>query len=191
MSFFEKLEIWKEEYVFLRYVFLNFNDYKNLNFNFPIGIILLLSAIALPFAIFFANHRRSVITTCAKQLIRHDALGEENAKSLKALRLSKIKSLKKMLLSGGKLSSMVKIAGYQKPSYEEYIKEIKKKNKTKNSITEDTRIYLSEEMIKEAEEIASAGESPIWKPLLISIVSVAIIAILFIFMPEILELTNS
>ena len=191
MSFFEKLEIWKEEYVFLKYVFLNFNDYKNLNFNFPIGIILLLSAIVLPFAIFFANHRKNVITTCAKQLIRHDALGEEKAKSLKTLRLSKIKTLKKMILSGGKISSMVKIAGYQKPSYEEYLKEAKNKNKTKILITEDTKIYLSEEMIKESEELASTGESAIWKPILISVATVSIITILFIFMPEILELINS
>ena len=47
MSFFEKLEIWKEEYIFFKYALLNFKDYKNLNFNFPIGIILILLAVFL------------------------------------------------------------------------------------------------------------------------------------------------
>ena len=184
MSFFEKLEVWKEEYLFLKYVFLNFNDYKNLGFNFPIGIILILLAIVLPAAFFFINQRKNTVTLCVKQLIRHGAVGETSAKSLSSLRLDKSKSLKHMLLSSGRLSSMVKIAGYEKPSYEEYSKELK-------SNLNEAEIYLSEDKIKEAEAIVSTGTSSIIKPILISVATVIILAALFICMPELLDLINS
>ena len=70
MSFFEKLEAWKEEYLFLKYVFLNFKDYKNLGFNFPIGIILIIFAVAFPLTVFFINSKKNTITFAIKQLDR-------------------------------------------------------------------------------------------------------------------------
>jgi len=189
MSFFEKLEVWKEEYLFLRYVFLNFNDYKNLGFNFPIGIILILLAIALPVAVFSINTRKNTVATVIKQLLRHGAVGEENAKGLKSLRLSKVKSLGRMLLSGGQFSSIVKIKGYVKPSYEEYIKDSKKKP-TRLKLDE-IEIYLEEQKLKEAETIASVGTSSILKPIIISAIIIIILAAIFIALPEILEFINS
>ena len=191
MSFFEKLEIWKEDYIFLKYVLLNFKDYKNLGFNFPIGIILILLAFALPIAVFIVNHRKNSIAICVKQLLRHDAIGEGGAKDLKSLRLSKFSSIKKMLLRGGQFSSMVKIEGLKKPSYEEYTKDLKEKKKSQKINFNEIKIYLSEEKKKEAELIASNGITPLWKPAVISFSIVLIIALLFVFMPEILTLINS
>ena len=98
MSFFEKLEVWKQENIFLKYVFLNFNDYKNININIPVGLILILFALILPVIVLLTNKRRNIITFTVKQLVRHDAFSEDKAKTLSALRLSKIKSLRKMSL---------------------------------------------------------------------------------------------
>ena len=191
MSFFEKLETWKEEYLFLKYVFLNFKDYKNLGFNFPIGIILILFAVAFPLTVFFINSKKNTVTFAVKQLVRHEAFNEESAKSLSALRLSKIKAFKKMLVSGGQISSMIKIAGYQKPSYEEYVEAKKEKKESAKINFDEIKIFLSEESKERAETIAEEEITPIWKPILISVVGVLIIALLFIFMPEILDLLNN
>ena len=190
MSFFEKLEIWKEEYLFLKYAFLNFKDYKNLGYNFPIGFILIFLAIAFPIIVFLINKKKNAITFTVKQLIRHEAISEESAKTLSALRLSKLKNVKKMLICGGQLASMIKIVGYQKPSYEEYLKTKKERDSQKINFDE-IMIYLSEENKERAETIAESEITPIWKPILISLAGVAIIAILFIFMPEILSILNN
>ena len=191
MSFFEKLEIWKEEYVILRHVFLNFKDYKNLNFNFPIGIILILFMIAFPIAVFFINKKRNTISFAMKQLVRHEAFNEQSAKSLSALRLSNLKSFKKMLTSSGQLSSMIKIVGYQKPSYEDYIKAKKEKKNLEKPNFEEVKIFISEDSREKAETIAESEITPIWKPILIAAVGVIILVLLFIFMPEILDFLNS
>ncbi len=191
MTFFEKLEIWKTENIFLKHLFLDFKDYKNLNFNFPIGLILIFFMIAFPIAVFLINHRKNTIATCIKQLLRYEALDEESARSLSTLRLSKSKSLKRMLLSGGQLSSMVKIAGYKKPSYEEYLKAKKEKKKIEKFKFDDAKIYLLKEKKEEAEDIAVAGTASILRPIIISLAGMIIIAILFIFMPDILNLLNS
>lgn len=190
MSFFEKLEAWKEEYLFLQYVFLNFKDYKNLGFNFPIGLILIFFAIVFPIAVFVINKRKNTVTLVVKQLTRHEAFSEESAKTLSALRLSNIKSLKKSLFYGGQLSSMIKIVGYQKPSYEEYVKSKKEKKKLDKPNFDEMKIFISPDSKEKAETIAEAEITPIWKPVVISAAGVIIIAILFIFMPEILDFLN-
>ncbi len=191
MSFFEKLEVWKEEYLLLKYIFLNFEDYKNLGFNFPIGLILLFSIIAFPIAVFFITRKKNTVTFVVKQLLRHEALNEESAKTLSELRLSKIKSLRKMLFSVGQLSSMIKTVGYKKPSYEEYVKAKKEKTKVENPNLDEIKIFISEDGKEKAQTIAESEITPFWKPILISFVGIIIITILFICMPEILNFLNN
>lgn len=191
MTFFEKLEALKKENIFLQLVFSNFSDYKNLNFNFPIGLIIIFLAIGFPIMVFIINHRKNTVAICIKQLLRHDAIGEDNAKSLSALRLSGMKTLKKMLLAGGQLSAMVKIANYQKPSYDDYIKARKEKKKIEKPDLDSAKIYLTEEGKERADDIAAAGVSSIWKPIIISLVGIIILAVLFVFTPDLLTLLNS
>lgn len=188
MSFFEKLEVWKEEYLLLKYIFLNFEDYKNLGFNFPIGLILLFSIIAFPIAVFFITRKKNTVTFVVKQLLRHEALNEESAKTLSELRLSKIKSLR---FSVGQLSSMIKTVGYKKPSYEEYVKAKKEKTKVENPNLDEIKIFISEDGKEKAQTIAESEITPFWKPILISFVGIIIITILFICMPEILNFLNN
>lgn len=190
MSFFEKLEALKEEYLFFEYLFLNFKDYKNLGFNLPIGLILVFFAVAFPLAVLFINSKKNTITFAVRQLVRHEAFDESSAKSLSSLRLSQSKSFKKMLVSGGELSSMIKIVGYEKPSYEDYVK-LKKENKNTAKINfDEIKIYLKTESKEKAYTIAEAEITPIWKPILIIASGILILALLFIFMPEILNLLN-
>lgn len=190
MSFFEKLEALKEEYLFFEYLFLNFKDYKNLGFNFPIGLILVFFAVAFPLAVLFINSKKNTITFAVRQLVRHEAFDESSAKSLSSLRLSQSKSFKKMLVSGGELSSMIKIVGYEKPSYEDYVK-LKKENKNPEKINfDEIKIYLKSESKEKAYTIAEAEITPIWKPILIIASGILILALLFIFMPEILDFLN-
>ena len=96
-----------------------------------------------------------------------------------------------MLTSSGRLATMVRIANYEQPSYEEYIEKQKTKKKIDKIKLDEAKIYLVTDKQKEAESIASIGTTSIWKPTLISIATIVILAILFILMPEILELINS
>ena len=191
MSFFEKLELWKEEYLILKYVFLDLSDYKNLVVSFPIGLFLIFMTVAFTAAAFVINHRQNLISYCVRQLVRHEAVGEGNAKGLKELRLTNSKTLRKMILGNGQLAKYVKILGFTKPSYEEYMSKSPKERRTLYSFDlEGYKIYIPEDMKDGANKIALEKRSTALRPIILSIVFALISAILFISMPEILELLN-
>ena len=191
MSFFEKLELWKEEYLILKYVFLDFSDYKNLVISFPIGLFLIFMTLAFTVAAFVINHRQNLINGCVRQLVRHEAIGEEAAKSLKELRLDSSNALSKMILGNGQLAKFVKIKGYEKPSYEEYMQKSPKERRELYAVNlKEAKIYLAPEMKDKANKIALAKRSTALRPMILSIVFALICAALFISMPELLELLN-
>lgn len=188
---FEKIEAWKEEYLIAKHIFLNFEDYPNIKLNFPIGMFLILMAIAFCVACFFMYFNSLTAYRTVKQLIRHGAIGEENAKTLKAMRLDDSHAIKRKLSSrSGHLSSLVTLSGYVKPSYDEYVKRAKK-NKNHDKINfDEAKFYIAIENKEEAELLIQKENPSIWKPILLSLVFLILSAVLFILMPNILELIN-
>ena len=96
-----------------------------------------------------------------------------------------------MLKSGGELASMIKIVGFQKPTYEDFIKANKQQRKAEQINLEEAKIYLCSESKEKAYRIAEVEITPIWKPIVISAAGIIILALLFIFMPEILNFLNN
>ena len=192
MTFFEKLALWKEEYPFLKYFLLDLSDYENINFRFPIGIILTVFAIVFPIAFFIINANKNKTAFVIKQLVRHEAFGEENAKSLAKLRINLTLSLKRMLLSHGKLASIVKIKSYEKTSYENFVKSGKKERKEFLSPDlSNAELYIEDGKKDAAEAIAAEGVSNVLKPILASIVFIAISLTLLFVSPYLLEFLNA
>ncbi len=192
---FEKIEQWKEEYVIVKRIFLDFKDYPNLKISFPIGFFLILMAIALPIAIFFINKKKNDITLLSKQLIRHGAVDEDNAKTLKELRLHTVPSIRRALIrGGGQIASLVTFVGFQKMSYQSYNdlpKEEKKKFNFNRPDLEHSKFYVKEGKLDYVKNISSLDIASILKPIIISAICVAVLAIIFFTMPNILEALDS
>ncbi len=190
---FEKIEEWKQEYIIVKHIFLDLKDYPNMNMRFPIGIFLIFMVVALIAVCFIINKRKNDIALICKQLVRRGAVDEKNAKTLKELRLDGVGTLKRAIARrSGRLSSLVVIAGREKLSYEDYSKLSAEKRREYDKINiDEVKIYLAESEIKAAEKITAEGVSPIWKPIVLSVIVLVIFAVLFIVMPDILEVLNS
>lgn len=192
MTVFEKIEALKEEFLFFKHLFLDFSDYSNFKISFPIGLVLFFMAIALPICVFFISYREAVISKIAVQLLRHEATSEERAATLSTLRLNE-KKYKRAISGGGRLSAIVARAGFQNPRYEEYLKILKQKKKGSELDIdfESECFYVLPEKVSEAKRLAESDRSTLIKPIIISAGILAVLALLFIFMPEILEAMNT
>jgi len=192
MNIFEKIEALKEEYIFFKHLFLDFSDYPNLVISFPIGLVLFFAAIALPLCVFFISYKEATISRIAMQLLRHDAISEDKAETLCRLRLNE-KKYKKALSGSGKLAGIVARAGYSKPSYEEYVRDSKKK---KPSLVldidfESECFYIREGELDAAKRLAEGDRSTLLKPIILSVCILLLLSALFILMPNILEAMSS
>lgn len=192
MSFFEKLASWKEEYQIVKYIFLDFSDYPNLKISFPIGMFLILACVAFCVAAFVMCRREAATVYLLRQLVRHGAKDEASAKSAKALGISE-KLQKKLLAREGRLASLVLIAGYEQPSYEEYekLRRSKKKAPVCPIAADDARYYLNGDFAETAQKAAEANEPTLLKPIIISLVLIVAFAALFLVMPNLLEALNA
>ena len=90
MSFFERLK---------DFFLLNLNDYSNINIVFPIGIFFTAITVALCIFAFIYSYRRVCTVTLLKQLIRHGANDENNAKTLFSMHIKEGIVIKKLLSS--------------------------------------------------------------------------------------------
>ena len=178
------------------FFFLNFNQYENFGLYFPVGALLSLLCIASSFAIIFVTFYKKKTGLLCRRLLRYDAIGEDRAMTLGELKIANSFLLKGALLrGGGQLTYTVKRAGQVKLSYEEYIKESKKKAKNGNeqdkTSFETERFYIDPERTDIAKKIVENSE--------ISWIGSTVVAILFIafwivsakFLPNLLELINA
>lgn len=171
---------------------LNLSQFENFGVNFPIGAFLLLFSLVMCVAFFIYNYQKRCTALVLKQLIRHNATSAEASKTLKDLHLEKNFYLKSALLSSGQLSRLVKSAEDLKPTYEEYISNSKKRGYKEKKIDFDkAKFYISEEQINKAKRIVETANTEWWRPVLFSAVMILLLAILMIFLPEILQAINS
>ena len=115
-------------------IMLNAKDYLDTALDLYINFVVFAIAIVLCVASFVMNHHKSYTYKIIRQLLRRGATNEENAKTLQDLHLDSSKSLKAALIRGGQLASVIKRAGYIKPTYEEYVAEMKAKKHRKESL---------------------------------------------------------
>lgn len=171
---------------------LNLNDYENIPFYFPVGLLITLLTVAMCVAVFVINYRNGYTCAMIKQLLRHGATDENGAKTLKELRLDNIYGLKGALSRSGRLTYIVKRVGDVKPSYEEFMANRKKRGYKEEGIDfSEARFYIAEEQLDRAKGILEKSGASIWKPIILSVIFIAAWVILALFLPDLLEYINS
>ena len=171
---------------------LNFNQYENFGFAFPIGIFCFSLAVAFSVAAFVINWHKSYTTALIKQLLRHEAIGEENAKTLAALRVDKIFGIKSALSRRGQLTYIVKRAGKVAPTYEEYRAASKKRGFREEKIDFDTALfYIDEGKLDRAKRLVAGPGAEWWRPALITVFLFAAFVLCAAFLPGFFEYINT
>ena len=175
------------EYFVDNYIFLNTKDYFGNAYDFPINIILLSLAIGVSAAICFITFHRRYTARLMMQLLRHNAIGEENAKTLAELRIKPIFFLKSSLSKTCQLTSIVKRVGAVTYTYEEYVKLQKEKGFKEEKINFETaKFYIDPEKAVNAKAINDEGEPSYVKCALSCLLVLSVSVCIALFMPEIL-----
>ena len=174
------------------YFSLNLNDYENIGINFEINKFLFLLTIGLCAMAFVVNYRRSLIIDTVRQLFRHNATDDANAKTLAELGLSGSRGIRKALVSDSQLRRMVAIVGEVRPTYEEYVESMKKKGKELPVTDLSTaRIYIPEESLDRAKFVYNNYSTSLLKTILICVFIIAISVCLILLSPSILAAIDS
>ena len=171
------------------YIFLNTKDYFGNAVDFPINIILLSLAVGLTAAIFVITFHRRYTARLMMQLLRHNAIGEENAKTLGEIHITPGFFLKSSLSKTCQLTSIVKRVGAITYTYEEYEKLSREKGFKEEKIDfESAKFYILPEMATKAKTINDEGEPSYVKAALSGVLILSVFVCLALFMPEILSL---
>lgn len=173
------------------FICLNLNQYKNLKVDFEINKFLIIALVGLVAAIIIINYVRSSMYLTVNKLIRHEAIGEENAKTVGELGLN-LRRVKRCLASSSQLKTIISRVGEEKLSYEEYIAKCKSKDKTLDKIDfEIAKFYVIKEKTDEARELGLKSKSLVLNTVLFCVLSVVAVVCLIFLMPEILTLVNN
>ena len=115
-----------------KYIEMNLKDY-GFKFDFDINKLIIVIFIGLCAACFFVYYNQSSMALALKKLIRAEAFGEGQGKTLAELGLTSSKPIKRILSKvSGPMSKLVSYVGARKMTYEEFMS-LKKKKKTKKN----------------------------------------------------------
>lgn len=173
------------------FICLNLNQFENLKLNFEINKFLLVAMVGVICALIAVNYVRSSLYLTVNKLIRHDAIGEENAKTLTELGIN-IPRVKRLLSGGAQTKALIRRVGEVQLSYEEYVDKMKKKERPSETIDfADARFYIDREAAPKAREISLKSNSLVLNTVLFCVLTVALFACLVLLMPTILGFINN
>ena len=176
---------------YIRYISLNLKDYPSIGIDLDINSLLIVVMIGLIVGTVFINRKRALMALTVGRLLRKEAVGEENAKTLSSLGID-TKSVRKMLSSGGQIKSLVKIAGEEKITYEEYIKLSKNKGYKGESVCFDSaELYLDPATLDTSKKLISSRSYTPLNTVLFCILIFSAFVCLMLAMPEILSLIDT
>lgn len=171
---------------------LDLNQFENFGIYFPIGAVITAMAVAMCVAFFIINYHKRYTTLLLTQLIRHKALDEVGAKTLRALKLDKLLGLKSALSRNGQLTYMVRRTGETKKTYEEYMTVSKKRGYKDEKINFDEAcFYIDPERIERAKRLVESTNTEWWRPALMAVFIIAIWVVLALFLPDLLNSLNA
>ena len=126
--------------IYRDYLSVNLSDYKNININLDINMVILGLTIALTVICFLMYKRQTLIEALFKKLKRCEAYGKEKAVTLKSLGLCEKRFRKLLTNRQGNLKPCIVIIGEKKPTYNEYLalEKSAKNKKSKAEINEAT-----------------------------------------------------
>ena len=174
------------------FFFLNLKEYSNINIDFPIGIFFIVLSLAICISCFIINYNKMYTVSILKQMIRRECIDEENAKTLAELNIKNSFFIRFLLKKEyGQLSKIIKEQGKAELTYEEYLALTKKKGYKKEKINFDTaKFYISKEEADKAKLIVDTDSSSHLKPILVSVMVLALLICFAILIPELLNLIN-
>ena len=172
------------------YLSVNLNDYENIGTNFEINKFILICAIALCVVAFYVNYRRALMVNIVKQLLRKNAINEENAKTLEELNLDSSRGIKKAIFASSQLRRLICIVGENRPTYDEYVAAQKEKKKIDSPDPSTVRIYIKAESLDRAKHIYNTYNVSILNTLLACVLIITFGVCLVLVIPELLTLIN-
>lgn len=174
-----------------KYVEINLKEYPNIGLDLPLGAILLVAFIAVLITTVIINYRRAILHLTVSKLLRYDAIGEENAKNLDALKINK-RSVRLSLNSGGQFAKIIGIKGKQEYTYEEYTTMMKNKTLKEEAVDYRTaELFVKEDSLPLAKRIVDMSSPSVLSTVLMCVLTVAIYVIILLLSPEILTLINN
>lgn len=175
-----------------KYFLLNLNEYLNIGIDLPINVVIFFLFIGLCIAICLVNYHRTYMARTIKQLIRHDALGEDKAKSLKELGLDSYRAIRSALSRDGQLTRVVKRVGAPRYTYEEYMALIKAKKLPKEEINfDEAQFYIDNNETDRARRIYDNYNTSAVKTAFFCLLFMVVFVCISLVMPEILSWINN
>lgn len=178
---------------------LDIADYLSVGVSIRLNAILFFLSLGIGIAALIAGRQRGILYRGMRVFLRRDAIGEENAKTPAELGLSdkKHRDVLRALRTDGILRKTIAVRGERKPTYEEYLAEMrekkqkKDKEKTPAEDLSEKAFYLPEGEIARAKRIYEKGApSPLVTALFLPLSLVIWAAIAFL-MPSLLTLISS
>ena len=169
---------------------LNLNEYDNININLEINVVVFFAFFALAIGVVFLNLYRGNIRLCVSQLLRHEAVGKESAKTLASLKLADSKIVKFLLCGDTLLTKIVARSGEKTYTYEEY-KALSNKDRKEKIDFEIETFYIREDKLYQAkgmiDKYATSVMRTVFTCVFIGLICICIMAC----MPGILNVINN
>ena len=170
------------------FLYLNLSD--QVGFLLPIGAIITFFTVAFIIASFYLYYYKLATSTLYKRLLRYDATSEEKARTLAELKIDRVRRIAFAIKGGGEISRIIKFAGEEKLSYEDYVKKTKSKGfKEEKKDYKTARLYLNPEMIDRAKTRASENIT-IVKPIIATAILLVVFTVLVIALPSLISLID-
>lgn len=193
-----------------KFLLLNPKDY-GFALDVYLNIVIILVFAALCIACFVINKNQSSIALILRKLLRAEAYGEENAKTLSELGLSSCEGVKKLLFkTSGYMKGIVTYIGAKNLSYDDFLaltrtkkkkqyskrSENKEENKDENAVLlalefSSAKFYIPEDKKDLAERAFAKNNGSLTKTVLSCAALIGFMLILIFTMPAILKLLAS
>ena len=171
---------------------LNVKDYVTDGPDIKINLFILAITLGLCIGTVVMGVYKRCTVLMLKQLIRHEATGEANAKTLAELRLSDKKLLKYFLSRKGQLTLIVGRVGEKKYTYEELVALQKEKGYKEEKIDFSTAaFYIREDKSDKAKHVYENENASGLSILLYCILFIGIFFALALLMPSILGVVDN
>ena len=171
---------------------VNLNEYESIGINLEINKVMLVAIIVFGISIVLFALYRNNIRALMVQMLRHDAISEENAKTLAELGFANSRILAFLLSRDNMLTKLVDRVGRKKYTYDEYMSLTKEEKKQKEEIDfSSAAFFIVPEQLDRARHIKEKYLTSKTKIVLWCVFLTLMYIILATLMPEILTLINN
>ena len=170
------------------YLLLDISSYIKNSPSIKINLFIVAIAFGLCIAAFMVSYHKINMLRAIKQLFRHNAKSEEEAKTLTELSLNDNRALKRMLSQSGQLTDIVKMIGKKQYTYEEYVALQKSKKLAEEKIDFSVaRFYIAKDKVDKAKRIQETENPSYIKTALACVFILAVAICITLAMPEVIS----